>query len=503
MFRILQNDVSLPTKSSFGMAQPSQAGMPSSPPHAEGRFEQLADWVFLRKFRGDYLLIRSFPFNVLGILAEEVDSVRDFFAGRGTLSEELMEALRVAHMLDMDPGKVNRQFNSHISAILLVTTACNLACSHCFASGGDYGMGKAHMTREVIDGTIEYLVRQTAKLDVEEGCLGEADLGIHFFGGEPFIAYDQMRYAVEAGEQAAHNLSQTVGRRVRPDFFVTTNATLLNPERIAFLKRHEFTVLVSIDGPDHDERRRYISGKGSLAKAIAAFRALREAQVTIRLNTVIRDSDVPNIREVLEWFQQEVYSNEPSASIYHTFSFEREGPAGTVGSCANAYTPTELDKYVGELKNFDASGYQLYEVALRNKMASGGTFYKCSSGVKRIAISPNGSVYPCQGFIDTKLEMGSILDPQFDHRQSAVSQCMSGRNIATLLPCRNCAFSALCPHNVDCAARAHYSLGGLGEIDVNGMCRVGFDLMDTILFESELLPGFSASSRKSSGKKEQ
>jgi radical SAM protein with 4Fe4S-binding SPASM domain len=135
-------------------------------------------------------------------------------------------------------------------------------------------------------------------------------------------------------------------------------------------------------------------------------------------------------------------------------------------------------------------------------MASGGTFYKCSSGVKRIAISPTGSVYPCQGFIDTKLEMGSILDPYFDHRQSAVSQCMSGRNIATLLPCRNCVFSALCPHNVDCAARAHYSLGGLGEIDVNGMCRVGFDLMDTILFESELLPGFSASIRKSSGKKE-
>jgi radical SAM protein with 4Fe4S-binding SPASM domain len=135
-------------------------------------------------------------------------------------------------------------------------------------------------------------------------------------------------------------------------------------------------------------------------------------------------------------------------------------------------------------------------------LASGGTFYKCSSGVKRIAIGPDGSVYPCQGFIDTKLTMGSILELGFDHRQSAVSQCMSGRNIATLLPCRNCVFSALCPHNVDCAARAHYSLGGLGEIDINGMCRVGFDLMDTILFESDLLQKLSSLNQSTSDHKD-
>ena len=41
MFRILQNEVSLPTKHAFGMAPLSQAGMPSSPPHAEGRSEAI------------------------------------------------------------------------------------------------------------------------------------------------------------------------------------------------------------------------------------------------------------------------------------------------------------------------------------------------------------------------------------------------------------------------------------------------------------------------------
>lgn len=494
MFRILQN---APTPS----AEPLSAGsaVPGStvlrPPHATGRFEQLADWIFLRKYRNEYLLIRSFPFNVLGIKNDEVDGVREFFAGRGNLDQQLLHALRATHMLDDDPGLGANHLTRHLSAILLVTTACNLACSHCFASGGDYGLGRSHMTSEVIDATVSYLVRQTASLYQDHGFLGEAELGIHFFGGEPFIAFDQIRYAVERGKEAAQELSQTVGRLVRPDFFVTTNATLLNTERIAFLKENGFTVLVSIDGPDHDARRKYVSGKGSLAKAMEAFRALRALQVPLRLNTVIRNSDVPHIHDILNWFQREVYQNEPSTAIYHTFSFEREGPAGTVGSCGSAYTRSALDKYVGELKSFDASGYQLYEVALRNKLASGGTFYKCSSGVKRIAIGPTGRVYPCQGFIDMKLDMGSILAPDFDHRRTSVSQCMAGRNIATLLPCRNCVFSALCPHNVDCAARAHYTLGGMNQIDVNGMCRVGFDLMDTILFESDLLYELSASKR--------
>lgn len=457
------------------------------PPHAEGKFEQLADWVFLRKTGDRLLLIRSFPFNVVALAPHEAESVRKFFAGKGTLSQELRQDLAAAHILDGEPEADSVRLTRHVSAILLVTTACNLTCSHCFASGGDYGLGRAHMSPAVINATIEYLDRQIRALYREQAYSGGAELGIHFFGGEPFIAFDRMQYAVERGEATAARLSEDLGRLVRPDFFVTTNATLLDNVRIKFLEQHQFTVLVSIDGPDHDARRQYRSGKGSLAKAVHSFQELRAAGLRLRLNTVIRNTDVAQIREILDWFQDEVYQSEPSSAVYHTFSFEREGPAHTVGSCGSAYLGSDIEKYIGELKSFDAAGFQLYEVALRNKLMTGGTFYKCSSGVKRIAIGPTGRVYPCQGFIDTHLDMGSILEGDFDHRHSSVSQCMAARNIATLLPCRNCVFSALCPHNVDCAARAHYTLGGLSQIDVDGMCKIGFELMDTILFDHDLL----------------
>jgi uncharacterized protein len=492
MFRILQPTV-LPETELIMKRDRRAMPVVERPPHATGKFEQLADWVFLRK-RGDgYLLIRSYPFNVVAIRPDEVDAVRRFFAGQGQLGAQLISELQIAHMFDGVPDATVGQLTRHVSAILLVTTACNLTCSHCFASGGDYGLGRAHMSSEVIDATVSYLGKQIQRLYRDQAYAGNAELGMHFFGGEPLIAFDNIQYAVGKSEAAARQLSDDLGRNVRPDFFVTTNATLLNPQRIDFLKEHGFMVLVSIDGPDHDARRQYRSGQGSLAKAIQSFQSLRAAGVPLRLNTVIRNTDVPQIRDILNWFQTEVYQNESSAAIYHTFSFEREGPAHTVGSCGNAYLGSDIEKYVGELKTFDASGFQLYEIALRNKLMTGGTFYKCSSGVKRIAIGPSGRVYPCQGFIDTKLDMGSILDPDYDHRESQVSQCMAARNIATLLPCRNCAFSALCPHNVDCAARAHYTLGGISQIDVDGMCRIGFELMDTILFENDLLGKLAAS----------
>jgi len=452
----------------------------AGPPHQDGHFEQLADWVFARRTGNRYLLIRSFPFNVLEVSADQLAEVKRHLAGEVALEGELATLLQEHHFLDGEPCP-EEHLNAHVSAILLVTTACNLACSGCFASGGDYGLGRDNITPPVIDATVAYLARKLAQL-YREGYQGPADLGLHFFGGEPFIVFDSMRYAVERSTEAANALSRSLGRRVPTNFFVTTNGTLLNEQRVDFLREHNFSVLVSIDGPNHDARRAYVSGRGSLAQALRTFRDLRAAGVRTRINTVVLDSDIADFGETIAWFKREVYRHEPSLSVYHTFSFQREGPALTVGACGNSYAPEHMARYVDELKDFNSSGYQIYEVALRKKLQTGGTFYKCSSGVKRIAIGPSGKVYPCQGFIDSKLEMGSILDPAFDHRPTPRSLAMAARNIATLKPCRDCVFSALCPHNVDCAARSYYTFGNVMEIDVNGMCRVGYELMERILF---------------------
>ena len=484
MFNILTNPTPNQTNSgSCGMVacKPDPA---QGPPAQEGRFEKLADWLFIRKRGERYLLIRSFPFNTIELTEEEIEVVRTYFNNNGDLPRALFDILSKHHFLDPEPSP-DAYLNDHTSAILVVTTACNLRCSGCFASGGDYGLGIKHMPESVIDATIEYLTNRINSLYRDGGFKGKSNLGLHFFGGEPLIAFDSIRYAVMRAESAIENLNISYKVPVVPDFFITTNGTLLKPERVRFLKEHRFSVLLSIDGPTHDERRRFASGKGSLLIAIEAFQALRAEGIHTRLNTVVLGEDIANFKDTLRWFQSEVYANTPELTTYHTFSFQREGPGSPLGDCGTTYAPEKIGTYIDELLDFNSRGYQIYETQLRRKLNSGGTFYKCSSGVKRVAVSPDGHVYPCQGFIDPTFAMGSILDSSFQHRLTPISARFARRNIATLLPCRNCVFSALCPHNVDCAARAHYTLGGMEVIDVDGMCRVGFELMDKILFQGD------------------
>jgi radical SAM protein with 4Fe4S-binding SPASM domain len=483
MFPILQDRAIANQASHSSRALERASSRVLEPPNQSPRFERIADWLFVRRQRDHFLLIRSYPFNVVKIASAELEGIRAYIGGNGEISASFHAFLAAHHFFDPEPSST--ALTRHTSAILLVTTACNLACDGCFASGGDYGLGANHMSPSVIDATIRYLTHQLRLLYETDGFKGHSNLGVHFFGGEPFIAFDRIQYAVERAEGAATNLTQECGVSISPDFFVTTNGTLSSPERVRFLRDHRFAVLLSIDGPSHDERRKYVSGRGSLRKAIDMFRSLRSEGIRTRLNTVVLGEDVPKFQTILDWFQTEVYSHCPDLSVYHTFSFQRDGPGFPIGECKTPYSTENIDAYIGDLAEFNRQGYQLYETVIRKKLASGGTFYKCSSGVKRIAIAPDGGVFPCQGFIDPTFKMGSILDDGFQHRLTSISMQFAARNIATLEPCRNCVFSGLCPHNVDCAARAYYTLGGINVIDVNGMCRVGFELMDKILFEGD------------------
>jgi len=76
-----------------------------------------------------------------------------------------------------------------------------------------------------------------------------------FFGAEPFCNYDVMKYIVEKCVAEGHKWK----------FGATTNATLLTKDIVVWMKKHNFSVLCSIDGPKecHDENRVYHDGKGS------------------------------------------------------------------------------------------------------------------------------------------------------------------------------------------------------------------------------------------------
>jgi uncharacterized protein len=66
---------------------------------------------------------------------------------------------------------------------------------------------------------------------------------ISFFGGEPLLAFPLIQEIVHYSEEVAQKLGKTLV------FGLTTNGTLFNIDILHFLLKHNFRVIISLDGP--------------------------------------------------------------------------------------------------------------------------------------------------------------------------------------------------------------------------------------------------------------
>jgi uncharacterized protein len=96
----------------------------------------------------------------------------------------------------------------------------------------------------------------------------ELPVNINFFGGEPMLAWS----LIEKYVLYAEDLGKRQGCAV--SFSMTTNVTRVTDERAEFMRRHDFTVLISIDGTRKDLARPDTRGYGSWEKVSAGSKNL-------------------------------------------------------------------------------------------------------------------------------------------------------------------------------------------------------------------------------------
>ncbi|MCM2252465.1 MAG: quinohemoprotein amine dehydrogenase maturation protein [Ramlibacter sp.] len=148
--------------------------------------------------------------------------------------------------------------------VLTLTTGCNLGCSYCYREDLEPPKAAQVMEHETALQAIDLLLRQAG--DRER-------VGIVFFGGEPLTRFA----AIRALTLEARARAQAAGKQV--DFSLTTNATLLNDEMIAFFREHAVGIAISIDGDEleHDRRRVTLNGRGTYQRVAANARKLIQA----------------------------------------------------------------------------------------------------------------------------------------------------------------------------------------------------------------------------------
>lgn len=115
---------------------------------------------------------------------------------------------------------------------LNVTDACNLACRYCFVEQHPH-----YMTLDTAKQAVHFILNNLEKKNKKFNKNEKAS--VTYFGGEPTLMWDEIIVP----------LTDWVKENKYPiDFTITTNGTLLNEERIKYLKINHIFPLLSIDG---------------------------------------------------------------------------------------------------------------------------------------------------------------------------------------------------------------------------------------------------------------
>lgn len=360
--------------------------------------------------------------------------------------------------LSLDLGKVP----PIVKALCLnVAHTCNLDCDYCFASQGKYQGERALMTEEVAKRSIDFLIENSGN---------HYNLDIDFFGGEPLMNMDVVKFTVNY----ARSLEEEHNKHFR--FTFTTNGMLLDEENSAYLNETMDNVVLSLDGRKkiHDQLRHDIRGKGSYDTIVPKFqefvknRADQEYYIrgtytknnkdftedvfhmadlgfhSLSMEPVIGDSseaymlgpdDVKDLED-----QYEILANEMIRRSDLAYDKEKKGESPD--DLANEDKPFIFYHFMLDLD----------EGPCIHKRISG-----CGAGSEYMAVTPWGDLYPCHQFVgEEDFKLGNVYEgvDQMD-LQKDFKAC----NVYSRFECEDCWAKLYCSGG--CAANAQHASGNI------------------------------------------
>lgn len=314
---------------------------------------------------------------------------------------------------------------SPIKAMCLhIAHDCNLRCKYCFASTGDFGVGRKLMDYDTGKAAIDFLL--------EKSC-NRKNLELDFFGGEPLMNFDVVKKVVEY----ARKKEKEFGKTFR--FTITTNGILLTDDKIDFINKEMSNVVLSIDGRKeiNDRMRVRVDGTGSYDAIIDKYISL------------VSRRDKSKDYYVRGTYTK--YNLDFSNDVIHLYErgFDQVSVEPVMGSETEPYVITEedLDKInneydilVDKLSEIRENGgfcnFFHFMLDLNQGPCAIKRLRGCGSGNEYVAVTPEGDIYPCHQFVGIeKFKMGNLHDKTFD---MSIKNMFARTHIYAKEDCKDC-----------------------------------------------------------------
>lgn len=372
------------------------------------------------------------------------------------LKENLLQHKEVKKLYTRDHGE-NLEFNikHNLTQINLeVTEKCNLRCKYCIYNENcttNRNFGYKDMSLEIAKASIDYTAEHAGD-----------DIAVTFYGGEPLIKFDLIRWCVEYSKERLKGKNLT--------FNLTTNLTLMTKEMAEYFASIEnFSLLCSLDGDEqsHNAYRIYKNGQGSFSDAIRGFKLLVEAMkesagVRVSVNGVFAPPyTLEHVQRIykffdeLEWLPKDMkialtYPSEGSLDDREEIKkliYDREGESLVFNPLVE-WDSEKISNTQKSLKHFNDDSLIKRMLKIHNRRIEEVPFTLhgfnacCIPGARRLFISTDGKLQVCER-VGTSPSIGNIMNGGVNI-DKVRKFYIEEYNRCSIEECRNCWAINLC-----------------------------------------------------------
>ena len=364
---------------------------------------------------------------------------------RDKIVENYIDSLKEkAEIIEFQPDMSNKkapdsttkttdsQLKKIINSILIKPAGpdCNMACTYCFYldKAKLFNTTKTHrMSEKILEETIKQTLNQ-----------GGPNISFGWQGGEPtLMGLPFFEKAIE--------LQQKYGKRQSIGNGLQTNGILINKEWANFLKKYNFLVGLSLDGPEHihNHYRPLQSGKGSWQQVIDSAKLMLDTEVAVNALSVVNDYSAQFPEEIYNFhkdigltFMQFIpcIENDPQDNF-------KIAPFSVSAKQYGNFLCKTFDLWMADFKDgqpttsiryFDSVFYSYVDM-----QAPECTLHS-ACGIY-VVIEHNGDVYSCDFFVEPKWKLGNITNDNMTDLLNSDQQTEFGLLKANLnQACKDC-----------------------------------------------------------------
>jgi radical SAM protein with 4Fe4S-binding SPASM domain len=307
-----------------------------------------------------------------------------------------------------------------------VTSACNLSCIHCHATGGKTSPDEMDTYQ--------------AKTFIEDLACAQEFRMLVYTGGEPTIRHDIF-------ELLAH--SKSVGFRN----VIATNAMIIDDHMAMELKKTGVVgAAVSLDSARMETHNFVRNNRNAFDLAIRGIRAIKKAGILLQINVTTMSYNFDCLNELVD------LSDELGASIMLMYQLVPVGRGLNIEDAGLDLTENERLIYFLKQKQRSSrtiiepvAGPQYWPHLLETRGITYGwalglaekLFHGCSAGRGFVYIKPNGDVWPCP-FVE--VNCGNVREEKFIDIWKNSRPLIELRNRERLMKgkCGDCRYSSIC-----------------------------------------------------------